>query len=79
VRAAEAKDLVLGLMRGGLTSVGGLPLVGPAAPDGDPAKFLISAKIARAIHHFDGRPRLALQGCAGLRHVLAPRCQAQQA
>jgi hypothetical protein len=54
MRAAEAKELVLGCMLGGLNPAGGLTLVDPASPDGDPAKFLIAGKIARAIHHYDG-------------------------
>jgi len=54
MRAAEAKDLVLSSMLGGLGSADALTLVDPASPDGDPAKFLIAGKLARAIHHFDG-------------------------
>jgi hypothetical protein len=54
MRAAEAKGLVLGCMLGGLNPAGGLTLVDPASPDGDPAKFLIAGKVVRAIHHFDG-------------------------
>jgi hypothetical protein len=54
MRPAEAKDLVLSLMVGGLAPAGGLPFVDPVSPDGDPAKFMIDGKIARAIHHFDG-------------------------
>lgn len=54
MRAAEAKELVLGCMLGGLRPADGWTLVDPASPDDDPAKFLIDGKIARAIHHFDG-------------------------
>jgi hypothetical protein len=54
MRAAEAKELVLGLMLGGLGPADGLMMVDPASPDGDPAKFVIDGKIVRAIHHFDG-------------------------
>jgi hypothetical protein len=41
-------------MLGGLGPADGLTLVDPTSPDGDPAKFLIDGKVARAIHHFDG-------------------------
>jgi hypothetical protein len=54
MRAAEAKDLVLGLHAGDRTTADAPTLVDPASPDGDPAKFLIAGKVARAIHHFDG-------------------------
>lgn len=54
MRAAEAKELVLGSMLGGLRPADGLALVDPASPDGDPAKFWIDGKVARVIHHFDG-------------------------
>lgn len=54
MRAAEAKELVLGCMLGGLGLADGLTVVAPASPDGDPAKFQIAGKTARAIHHFDG-------------------------
>src|SRR5579862_125900 len=54
MRAAEAKELVLGCMLGGLRPADGWTLVDPASPDNDPAKFLIDGRIARAIHHFDG-------------------------
>ena len=54
MRAAEAKELVLGRMLGGHRPDDGMSLVHPGSPDGDPAKFLIAGKIARAIHHFDG-------------------------
>ena len=54
MRAAEAKELALGSMLGGLGVADGLTLIDPASPDGDPAKFLIDGKVARAIHHFDG-------------------------
>jgi hypothetical protein len=45
---------VLGLILGDREGAEGLALVDPRSPDGDPAKFLIDGKIARAIHHFDG-------------------------
>jgi len=54
MRADEAKELVLGVMLGGPGPAGGLTPVDPVSPDGDPAKFMIAGKIARAIHHFDG-------------------------
>src|SRR5947207_13351275 len=54
MRPAEAKELVLRSMLGGLRPADTLTPVDSASPDGDPAKFLIDGKIARAIHHFDG-------------------------
>jgi hypothetical protein len=54
MRPTEAKEVVLGLMLGNAGPADGLTLVNPASPDGDPAKFLIDGKVARAIHHFDG-------------------------
>jgi hypothetical protein len=53
MRAAEAKDLVLSLMLGDKASADGTT-VDPASPDGDPAKFRIAGRVARAIHHYDG-------------------------
>ena len=52
MKVVEAKDLVLTLMHAGLFPSAGL--VDPASPDGDPGKFLIAQKVARAIHHYDG-------------------------
>ena len=46
MRAAEAKELVLRLMLGGLAPASGPAVVDPASPDGDPAKFLIDGKTA---------------------------------
>jgi hypothetical protein len=54
MRAEEAKVLVVSLMLGSLRTAEGLTLVDAVSPDGDPAKFMIAGKIARAIHHFDG-------------------------
>ncbi len=54
MRAEEAKELVLSLMAGSPDPGSALGLVDPVSPDGDPAKFMIADKVARAIHHFDG-------------------------
>lgn len=54
MRLMEARDLVLDLILAGLPSASGSLIVDPASPDGDPGKFIIAGKVARAIHHFDG-------------------------
>jgi hypothetical protein len=54
MKVAEAKELVLGLMLADLAGSSSTVLVTPSSPDGDPGKFVIDGKPARAIHHFDG-------------------------
>ncbi len=54
MKLMEARDLVLDLILAGLPSASGSLIVDPASPDGDPGKFMIAGKVARAIHHFDG-------------------------
>ena len=54
VKVAEGKDLVLGLILAGQPESALALGVSPASPDGDPGKFLINGKAARAIHHFSG-------------------------
>ena len=54
MKVVEAKQLVLDILFdcGSLTDASSL--VNPDSPDGDPGKFLIAGKVARAIHHYDG-------------------------
>lgn len=52
MKPGEAKELILGLVRS--APVPPLVVVDPASPDGDPAKFLIAGRAARAIHRFSG-------------------------
>ena len=54
MRLAEAKDLVLTLMLAGQPDAARSLGVSSASPDGDPGKFLIDGKAARAIHRFNG-------------------------
>ena len=54
MKLMEARDLVLDLILAGLPSASGSLIVDTASPDGDPGKFMIGGKVARAIHHFDG-------------------------
>ena len=54
MRLAEGKDMVLGLILSGLPDAAWSVLIGPDSPDGDPGKFLINGKVARAIHRFSG-------------------------
>jgi hypothetical protein len=54
VRVVEGKDLVLGLILAGQPDSTLALGVNPASPDGDPGKFMINGKTARAIHHFSG-------------------------
>ena len=54
MRLAEAKDIVLSLILAGQPEAARSLMVGAASPDGDPGKFLIDGKAARAIHRFDG-------------------------
>ena len=54
MKVAEGKDLVLGLILAGQPHSALALGVNPASPDGDPGKFLINGKAARAIHHFSG-------------------------
>jgi hypothetical protein len=51
MKLVEAKDLVLSLMLAETPTTKGSLLVDPASPDGDPGKFLLAGKVARAIHH----------------------------
>ena len=54
MKVVEAKQLVLDLLvgRGSLSDAS--VLVNSDSPDGDPGKFVIDGKVARAIHHYDG-------------------------
>lgn len=54
MRLIEAKDMVLSLILAGQPDALLAGVVSPASPDGDPGKFLIDGKIARAIHRFNG-------------------------
>ena len=54
MRLAEAKDMVRRLIMAGQPDAAWSLLIKPASPDGDPGKFLIDGKVARAIHHFSG-------------------------
>jgi hypothetical protein len=54
MKPTEAKDMVLGLIVAGQPESARTLRVDAASPDGDPAKFLIDGKIARAIHRFSG-------------------------
>ena len=54
MRLAEAKDMVLRLIMAGQPDAAWSLLIKPASPDGDPGKFLIDGKVARAIHRFSG-------------------------
>src|SRR5712691_2676837 len=54
VKLAEGKDMVLSLILAGQPAAARSLMVSPASPDGDPGKFLIDGKAARAIHRFDG-------------------------
>jgi hypothetical protein len=54
MRLAEAKDLVLSLMLAEQPDAARSLGVSSASLDGDPGKFLIDGKIARAIHRFNG-------------------------
>jgi hypothetical protein len=54
MKAAEAKDLVVGLILEGVAAAPHPVLVEPASPDGDPAKFSIAGRPARAIVPRDG-------------------------
>jgi hypothetical protein len=54
MKLAEAKDLVLSLILAGQPEAARSLMVSPASPDGDPGKFLIDRKVARAIHRFNG-------------------------
>ena len=54
MKLMEAKELVLGLMWAEQPEAARLLMVDPDSPDGDPGKFLINGKVARAIHHYDG-------------------------
>lgn len=54
MKVAEAKELVLTTIQRDLT-LSRLPvIVDHRSPDGDPGKFVLDGKTARAIHHFDG-------------------------
>ena len=54
MKVVEAKQLVLDILFdcGSLTDAS--VLVNSDSPDGDPGKFVIDGKVARAIHHYDG-------------------------
>lgn len=52
MKVIEAKDLVLSLIHTEFPSQAAL--INPSSPDGDAGKFMITQKIARAIHHYDG-------------------------
>ena len=54
MRPTEAKDMVLGLILDRQPEAARSLVVSPASPDGDPAKFLIDGKAARAIQRFSG-------------------------
>lgn len=54
MKLAEAKDLILSLMLAGQPEAARSLRVSSASPDGDPAKFLIDGKAARAIHRYNG-------------------------
>ena len=54
MKLAEAKDMVLGLIRAGQAEAARSLRVSAASPDDDPRKFLIDGKAARAIHRFNG-------------------------
>jgi hypothetical protein len=54
MQLAEAKALVLGLILAAPPPASRPPVVDPVSPDGDPGKFCIDGKTARAIHHFNG-------------------------
>ncbi len=54
MRLAEGKDMVLSLSLAGQPDAAWSLLVSPVSPDGDPGKFLIAGKAARAIHRFSG-------------------------
>jgi hypothetical protein len=54
MRLAEGKDMVLRLILAGQRDAAWSLLVSPVSPDGDPGKFLIDGKAARAIHRFSG-------------------------
>jgi hypothetical protein len=56
MRLAEAKDMVLRLIMAGQPDVAWSLLISPASPGGDPGKFRIDRKVARAIHRFSGWP-----------------------
>lgn len=75
VKLAEAKDMALHLIQAGQPEAARSLRVSPASPDGDPGKFVIDGKVARAIHRFngwlvpislgwfsDGRPRRMVAG-----------------
>jgi hypothetical protein len=54
MKLAEAKGMILGLILAGQPEAARSLMVIPASPDGDPGKFLIDGKVARAIHRFNG-------------------------
>jgi hypothetical protein len=54
MRLAEAKDMVRRLIMAGQPDAAWSLLISPASSDGDPGKFLIDGKVARAIHRFSG-------------------------
>lgn len=54
MRLAEAKDIVLRLMLAGQAEAARSLAVSAVSPDGDPGKFAIDGKVARAIHRFSG-------------------------
>jgi hypothetical protein len=54
MRLAEAKELVLRLIMAGQPDTAWSLLISSWSPDGDPGKFLLDGKVARAIHRFSG-------------------------
>jgi hypothetical protein len=54
MRPTDAKDMVLGLILDRQPEAARSLMVSPASPDGDPGKFLIDEKAARAIQRFSG-------------------------
>jgi hypothetical protein len=54
MRLAEGKDMVLSLILTGQRDAASSFLVNPVSPEGDPGKFLLDGKAARAIHRFSG-------------------------
>ncbi len=50
----EAKELIVGLIDEDLKVTNSSVVLDATSPDGDPGKFLLAGKPARAIHHFDG-------------------------
>ena len=54
MKVAEAKDMVVDLILRDIASFE-LPLtLDPVSPDGDPGKFMLQGRTARAMHHYDG-------------------------